>query len=222
MPAQTAKDIQFYTTEIVSLTAQLDLTTTDKPVSSAWLPNSGTEQTVTIDVQVEEYGMLLVLHAFAQEVNSGTDSPVLSVQTEKPGTHFQINATVQSAQPGMESLVSPVLEEKSIIIKAIHANAHPDKLSTDTFAQLHAQPVKSIMKPLSHAPAQADKIGTETSVFTASAVKFGMLQAYFAHAQLEQFGTDSHAITHAMEEELLTLLIINVYVQTEIGMESLV
>ena len=166
--------------------------------------------------------MLLVLHAFAQEVNFGTDSPVLSVQTEKPGTRFQINATVQSAQPGTESLVSPVLEEKFIIIKAIHANAHPDKLSTDTFAQLHAQPVKSIMKPLSHAPVQADKIGTETSVFTASAVKFGMLQAYSAHAQLEQYGTDSHAITHAMEEELLTLIITNVYVQTEIGMESLV
>jgi len=50
---------------------------------------------VLIDVQVEKFGMLLVLLAFAQKDNSGMDTHVLSAQMEKHGILIQINAIVQ-------------------------------------------------------------------------------------------------------------------------------
>jgi len=39
-------------------------------------------------------------------------------------------------------------------------------------------------------------------------------------AQVTPFGTDIHALIHAVEEEFFTLLVVNVYAQQVTGMED--
>jgi len=141
---------------------------------------------------------------------------------EKHGTHTQINAIVQLAQPGTESLVSLALEEKFTATLVTHASVQPVKHLMDIFAQLLVQQVKSIMILLNLVLVQQVKIGTEIYVFIASEVKFGTLPVKYVPAQPVLYGMDIHAITHAMVEELLIQPTINASVQVETGTVFLV
>jgi hypothetical protein len=71
----------------VLLIAQLDLSSTEKPVLFVWLPKHGTELTALTDVTAEEFGMYPPQHAFVPTDSSGTDGPVLFAQVDKLGTH---------------------------------------------------------------------------------------------------------------------------------------
>lgn len=113
------------------LTVQLLLTITEKPVLPVLPPKDGTELTVLIDAPTEESGMLPLKLVFAQLVNSGTDSPVLSVQMVELGTPTLKAVNAQFPQPGTELLALSVPEVEFIITPPINANAQVDKLSTD-------------------------------------------------------------------------------------------
>ena len=168
-----ARDTPFTSIRTVSLTVQLDLITTARPVSPVLLHKDGTGLNVLIDATAEKSGTSPHKHVSAQAVNSGTDMHASSVQTEEPGTSTPNHANAQSHPHGTESPVSLVLEEESTTILATNASAQAVKLTTVTSAPSTARLVNSTTKMSRNVSVQEDNTGMETSVFTAMVDKPG-------------------------------------------------
>ena len=128
---------------------------------------------MSTDVILVEFGMSPHKHAFAQPVNSGMDSPALSVQTEEHGTSTPNHANAQSPQHGTELLALLALEEESTTTSPTNANAQAVKLTTDLFALSTAQLVNSTIKLSRDAHARPAKTGMVTSVSSVSVDKPG-------------------------------------------------
>jgi hypothetical protein len=90
----------------------------------------------------------------------------------------------------------------------------------DMFVLLTVQLDNSITKQLRHVLAQPDKTGTEISVFIAMEVKLGTQPKTPVSVQLKPYGTDIHAMIHAMVEEFSTPQVDNVFAPQETGMED--
>jgi hypothetical protein len=155
----------------------------------------------------------------AQLVNSGMDMPASSVQTEEPGTSTLNLANAQFHQPGTELHVSPVLEVEFTTMSPTNVNAQVAKPTTDSSAPSTAQPVNSTMKLSRDVLAHLAKTGTETSVSSVSVDKPGMPPSTLVSVQATQSGTDTHASTHAQEEESWMLSVDSVSAQLVTGME---
>jgi hypothetical protein len=200
------------------LTAQLAPTSTEEPALLALPHKAGTEPNVSTDVILAESGTSPHKHAFALPVNSGMDSPVLSVQTEEHGTSTPNHVNAQSPQPGTELPVLLALEEESTTTSPTNANAQAAKLSMDLFALSTAQLVNSTMKPSRDAHARPAKTGMVTSVSSVSVDKPGTPLLTLVSAHPAQFGTVTHALTHAQEEEFSTMSADNASVPLVTGM----
>ena len=144
--ALPARVTQSFTMETVSLTAQLDQTTMERPASLVLLHKSGTELNALTDATQEKSGTLHLQPASAQPVNSGTDMLASSAPTERPGTSTLKTVNAQSHQLGTESPASFVLEEDSTTMLPTNASVQADKPSMDTFAPSTAHQVKFITK----------------------------------------------------------------------------
>ena len=80
------------------------------------------EQNVLIDVQMEEYGILLHQHVYAQLANHGMDTSVLLVLMEEHGIWTLKVVNAQFHLLGMESLVFFAQVVESIIHPVIYVN----------------------------------------------------------------------------------------------------
>lgn len=132
--APGARDTQSSTKTTVLLTAQPDQTTTERPASLVLPHKNGTVPNVLIDAIQARFGTPLLKPASAHQVNSGTDTPALSVQTERPGMSTLKAANAQFHPPGTESHALSALEEESTTTSPLNANALPAKPTTATFA----------------------------------------------------------------------------------------
>ena len=169
------------------------------------LHKAGTGLNVSTDVIQEESGTSPHKPAFAQPVNSGTGMLVSCVQTEEHGTLTPNHANAQFPQPGTELLVLPALGEESTTMSPTNANAQAVKPTMDSFALSTAQSVNSTTKLSRDVPAHPAKTGTAPSVSSVSVDKPGTPLLTLVSAHLVQSGTVTHVLTHAQEEEFLTL-----------------
>lgn len=118
----------------VLLIAQLILTITERHASLVLLLKDGMEQIVLIDVQTEEFGMLLHKHASVLLVNSGMDLLVLFVQTVKHGIQIPKDVIALFLQHGMVLLVLFAQEVEFIIMLLTNVNVLVAKPIMDLYA----------------------------------------------------------------------------------------
>lgn len=111
-PAPNAKDIQFSIIITVLPIVQQMPTITEKHALVVLLHKNGMEPNVLIDAVMEKYGILLLKPVSAHQVNSGTDTLALSVQTEELGMSILKAVNAQSPQPGTELPALFVQEEE--------------------------------------------------------------------------------------------------------------
>ncbi len=97
------------------------------------------------------------------------------------------------------------LEEESTTTSPTNANAQAAKHTMDSFALSTAPSDNSTMKLSRDAHAHPAKTGMVTSVSSVSVDKPGTPLLTLVSAHLAQFGTVTHALTHAQEEEFSTL-----------------
>ena len=169
-----ARDTPFTSIRTVSLTVQLDLITTARPVSPVLLHKDGTGLNVLIDATAEKSGTSPHKHVSAQAVNSGTDMLALSVQTGEHGAPTPNLANAHFFQPGMVLHALSVLVVESTTTLPTNASAQAAKLTMAIFALSTAQLDNSTTKMSKNVFAQEVNTGTETSVFTATVVKHGI------------------------------------------------
>lgn len=87
---------------------------------------------------------------------------------------------------------------------------------------LTAHKVNFIMIHLKHVHVHQVNIGMEIFVFYVMVVKLGIQLLKIVNVHQEIFGMDKIVMIHVMEEESWILLLNNVFVHQEIGMEILV
>lgn len=203
--------------ETVSLTAQLAQTITEELVLLALPLKDGMELIVLTDVTLVDFGMLAHQLVSALSDNSGTDLPVLSVPTEELGTSILNLASVLSHQLGTVSLVSPVPEEECTTTLPINVNAQMVKISMDSSVLSTAQLDNSTTKQSEDVSALLAKTGMETFVYSVSVVKPGTLPSILVFVQMDQSGTDTHALILAQEEEFWMPSVVNASAQPVTG-----
>ena len=113
--------------------------------------------------------------------------------------------------------MSPAPEEEFTTTSPTNVNAPMDKPLMDLSVLSTVQQDNSTTKLSEDVSALQAKTGMEISVYSASVDKPGTLPSTLVFVQMDQSGTDMHALTHAQEEEFWMPLVVNASVQPVTG-----